>query len=41
MLSNERVVPSFYYFTIFALTVIILGTVYVDDLLLLFTWIFY
>jgi len=37
MLTNERSVPTFYYFTITVLTVVILGTVYVDDLLLLFT----
>lgn len=41
MSSNERAAPLFYYFTIYVLTLIILGTVYVDDLLLLFTWIFF
>jgi len=37
MSSNERTTPLFYYFTIYVLTLIILGAVYVDDLLLLFT----
>jgi NADH-ubiquinone oxidoreductase chain 2 len=41
MSSNERTTPLFYYFTIYVLTLIILGAVYVDDLLLLFTWIFF
>jgi multisubunit Na+/H+ antiporter MnhB subunit len=36
--SNERLVPVFYYFTVFSLTVIILGVVSVEDILLLFTW---
>lgn len=39
--QNERAAPLFYYFTLFVLTVIILGTVYVDDILLLFMWIMY
>ena len=41
MLSTERTTPMFYYVTIYVLTLVILGTVYVDDLLLLFTWIFF
>lgn len=41
VLACERSTPAFYYFTIAILTVVILGTVYVDDLLLVFTWIFY
>ena len=38
--GNERVAVSFYYFTFLVLTFIILGVVYVDDLVLVFTWIF-
>lgn len=41
VLACERSTPTFYYFTITVLTIVILGTVYVDDLLLVFTWIFY
>jgi NADH:ubiquinone oxidoreductase subunit 2 (subunit N) len=36
-IQNERAVPLFYYFTVSVLTVIILGTLYVDDVLLVFT----
>lgn len=39
--ENERSVPLFYYFTVFILTVIILGALYVDDILLIFTWMMY
>ena len=37
----ERSVPVFYYFTVTLLTVLILGTVYIDDILLIFTWLMY
>jgi NADH:ubiquinone oxidoreductase subunit 2 (subunit N) len=37
--SNERIVPAFYYSTILVLTLVIFGAVYVEDALLLFTWI--
>lgn len=40
-IQNERSVPLFYYSTIFILTVIILGLLYVDDILLIFTWVMY
>lgn len=39
-INNERATPLFYYFTTVVLTFIIFGVVYVDDLLLIFTWIF-
>ena len=41
VLLNEKVNPTLFYFTINFLVIIIFGTVYVDDLLLLFTWIMY
>lgn len=37
--SNERVIPTFYYSTILVLTLIIFGAIYIEDILLLFTWI--
>ena len=37
--NNERVVPTFYYSTILVLTLIIFGAIYIEDILLLFTWI--
>jgi len=37
----ERSSPVFYYSTLSVLTCIILGVVYVDDILLIFTWIMY
>ena len=36
--SSERLVPVFYYFTVFFLTIVILGVITVEDVLLLFTW---
>jgi len=39
-LGYERVVPTFYYFVIFVLTLLIFGTFYIDDLLLIMTWLF-
>ena len=39
--SIERLNPVFYYFTVNILLVIILGTVYVDDMVLIFTWLFF
>jgi NADH:ubiquinone oxidoreductase subunit 2 (subunit N) len=41
VVGSERCVPFFYYFTINLLTILTLGTVYVDDLLLIFSWILY
>ena len=41
MAVGERVTPTFYYFTIYILTLLILGTVYVDDILLVVTWLFF
>lgn len=41
MISGERATPIFYYFTIYILTLLILGTVYVDDILLVVTWLFF
>lgn len=41
MVVGERVTPTFYYFTIYILTLLILGTVYVDDILLVVTWLFF
>lgn len=38
-IQGERSTPTFYYFTTTVLTIIILGVVYIDDLLLIFTWI--
>ena len=37
--SNERILPIFYYSSVTVLTLIIFGAVYVEDILLLFTWI--
>lgn len=37
--NNERVIPTFYYSTILVLTLIIFGAIYIEDILLLFTWI--
>lgn len=41
MIVGERATPIFYYFTIYILTLLILGTVYVDDILLVVTWLFF
>ena len=41
MIAGERTTPTFYYFTIYILTLLILGTVYVDDILLVVTWLFF
>jgi len=40
-LVNERLVVSMLYVTISILFIIIFGSVYTDDFILLFTWIFY
>jgi NADH:ubiquinone oxidoreductase subunit 2 (subunit N) len=37
--NNERLTPVFYYSSVTVLTLIIFGAVYVEDILLLFTWI--
>lgn len=39
--GNTRTNPVFYYFILSILILIILGAVYVDDLVLIFTWIFF
>lgn len=39
--GQERVSVHFYYFSIWVLTLIIAGTTYVDDVLLVFTWLMY
>jgi NADH:ubiquinone oxidoreductase subunit 2 (subunit N) len=39
-LFNERTSFFFYYFSIINLLLIIFGTFYVDDIILIFTWIF-
>jgi NADH:ubiquinone oxidoreductase subunit 2 (subunit N) len=36
--SNERLVPVFFYFLTFVLTVIILGILTIEDILLVFSW---
>jgi len=38
VMGGERVVVSFYYITVFSMVVLGLGTFYVDDILLFFTW---
>ena len=35
--GSERATPVFYYFTVVVLTFVVFGTVYVEDLLLVFT----
>ena len=37
--SNERVICSYYYFSLSFIIFLILGVIYVDDLLLIVTWI--
>lgn len=37
--NNERIVPTFYYSSILVLTIVIFGAIYIEDILLLFTWI--
>jgi NADH:ubiquinone oxidoreductase subunit 2 (subunit N) len=37
--SNERIIPLYYYVTIIFLTLLIFGVVYIDDLLLIITWV--
>jgi hypothetical protein len=38
-LNNERIIPLFYYSSLLVLTLIIFGAIYIEDILLLFTWI--
>lgn len=38
-LESERVIPSFHYFTVFFLNFTLLGVVYIDDVLIVFSWI--
>jgi NADH:ubiquinone oxidoreductase subunit 2 (subunit N) len=37
--NNERIVPTFYYSSVLVLTIVIFGAIYIEDILLLFTWI--
>ncbi len=37
--TNERFIPLYYYYVIIFLFLLVLGVVYVDDLLLIITWI--
>jgi NADH:ubiquinone oxidoreductase subunit 2 (subunit N) len=37
--SNERLVPIFFYSLVFTLTILILGVVCIEDLLLIFSWV--
>ena len=37
--NNERLVPVFYYSALLVLTLVIFGAIYIEDVLLLFTWI--
>jgi len=37
---NERVVPLYYYVTVYSLFCVTLGLFYVDDVTFLFTWLF-
>lgn len=37
-LKNERVIPVFYYFSMYVTLFLLFGVFYVDDLLLVFTW---
>lgn len=36
--STERIIPIYYYITIFFLTLLLFGLIYIDDLLLIITW---
>ena len=36
--SSERVIASYYYFSIFFISILTLGLIYVDDFILVITW---